>query len=95
MGDDTGDCGALYCSEIRAMIMSPAAAADHPDRIIDCETAAEDELRALANRIEAAGRTGDEAAAALPSLAQHYAEWRRVTAADERRILDALKKAQH
>jgi hypothetical protein len=75
------------------MIDSPINPSDHPDRIIDCEMAAEHEFLALVERIEAAGWTSDETAAALLLLAQHFQTWRKVTAAAEARMWKASKKA--
>ena len=77
------------------MISRPKQPADYSGRIIDCEMSAEDEFRALAERTEAAGWTGDEAAAALLSLSLYHIEFRKATTADEQRISDARKKAGH
>jgi hypothetical protein len=75
------------------MIDAPTLPLGHPDRGIECEMAAEDEYRALVNRIEAAGWTGDESAATPLSMALIYIRFRRETAADEARISEARKRA--
>lgn len=75
------------------MIDRPSKPADHPDRGIDCELAAEGEFRAFVDRIEAAGWTGDEAASVLLSLALNYARFRKEAAAAELRIETARRRA--
>ena len=77
------------------MIKGPPTPVDHPDRGIDCEMSAEHEFQDLADRIEAVGWSGNEAAAALLSLALNHIEFRRATADDEKRISDARKKCCH
>lgn len=77
------------------MVNSPVTLADHPDRGINCEMAAEQEFLALAERIGAAGWSGTEAAEALLSLALNYLRFREVSAEDEARISEARKKASH
>lgn len=75
------------------MIPTPRLPPAHPDRTIDCEMAAEDEFRALADRIEAAGWTGEEVAAALVSLAKNHVRFREETAGDELRIQRVVASA--
>jgi hypothetical protein len=55
--------------------------------------AAEDEFRALAQRIEAAGWSGDVAALALVGLARNQVRFREETAIDEMRIREASRSA--
>ena len=55
---------------------------NHPNRVFECELSASEEFHALANRIEAAGWTGDEAASALLSLAVNYIRFRRAAAGE-------------
>lgn len=68
------------------MTPTPCLPPAHPDRILDCEMAAEDEFRALAERIEAAGWTGEEVAAALVSLAKNHVRFREETENDEANV---------
>lgn len=68
------------------MIPTPRLPPAHPDRTLDCEMAAEDAFRALADRIEAAGWTGEEVAAALVSLARNHVRFREETANDEANV---------
>lgn len=68
------------------MITSPLQHPNHPDRGIDCQTAAEDEFLALTERIEAAGWSGDEAAAALFALAKNHVRAREESALDDMRV---------
>jgi hypothetical protein len=49
----------------------------------------------LAERVEAARWPGDEAGAALLSLALNHIEFRKATAADEKQISEARKKCCH
>ena len=77
------------------MIDSPTTVASHPDYELDCEMSLEDEFQALADRVEAAGWTGAQAAVVMLSLARNHIESRKAVASDERRISDARMKAAH
>ena len=67
-------------------IIEPRLEAGHPDRGINCQAAAEADFQELAERIEAVGWTGDEAAAALLGLALAHIQGRVAAAELERAI---------
>jgi hypothetical protein len=74
------------------VINPPAFSLGHPDRALDCEMSVEGEFRALADRVEAAGWTGDEAASTLLLLALKHLEFREKTRGDAARISEARRK---
>ena len=77
------------------MINSPAFSPGHPDRSLDCQMSAEDEFLSLADRMEAAGWSADEAATALLTLALNYSLARRSPGAHQIWIAEARSKASH